>query len=106
MFANLFDKVPAKRAGNDEDIAGAVMYLASRAGVSYLFLFTLPDSFSERVLIVALVLREWNITCGGWWQDIASQWAAIANSGVEMLSALILGQGNKQFRQIVVMTRF
>jgi len=32
MFANLFDKVPAKRAGNDEDIAGAVVYLASRAG--------------------------------------------------------------------------
>jgi hypothetical protein len=34
MFSNLFDKVPAKRAGNDEDIAGAVLYLASRAGVS------------------------------------------------------------------------
>lgn len=34
MFASLFDKVPAKRAGNEEDIAGAVMYLASRAGVS------------------------------------------------------------------------
>ncbi|KAK1979359.1 short chain dehydrogenase [Colletotrichum cereale] len=32
MFANLFDKVPAKRAGTEEDIAGAVLYLASRAG--------------------------------------------------------------------------
>ncbi|KAK1966025.1 short chain dehydrogenase [Colletotrichum sublineola] len=32
MFANLFDQVPAKRAGNEEDIAGAVLYLASRAG--------------------------------------------------------------------------
>ncbi|KAH8657782.1 7-alpha-hydroxysteroid dehydrogenase [Xylariales sp. PMI_506] len=32
MFSNLFDKVPAKRAGGDEDIAGAVLYLASRAG--------------------------------------------------------------------------
>ena len=34
MFSSLFDKVPAKRAGNEHDIAGAVLYLASRAGVS------------------------------------------------------------------------
>lgn len=34
IFSNLFDKVPAKRAGNEDDIAGAVLYLASRAGVS------------------------------------------------------------------------
>jgi hypothetical protein len=36
IFSNLFDKVPAKRAGKEEDIAGAVIYLASRAGVSSL----------------------------------------------------------------------
>lgn len=34
MFSALFDKVPAKRAGNEDDIAGAVLYLVSRAGVS------------------------------------------------------------------------
>lgn len=34
MFSNLFDKVPAKRAGREEDLAGAVLYLASTAGVS------------------------------------------------------------------------
>ncbi len=34
MFSSLFDRVPAKRAGNAEDIAGTVMYLVSRAGVS------------------------------------------------------------------------
>lgn len=34
MFANLFDKVPAKRAGKLEDIAGTVLYLCSQAGVS------------------------------------------------------------------------
>ena len=34
MFSSLFDKVPAKRAGNEEDIAGAILYLVSRAGVS------------------------------------------------------------------------
>ncbi|KAK3192783.1 hypothetical protein K4F52_001140 [Lecanicillium sp. MT-2017a] len=32
VFASLFDKVPAKRAGNEDDIAGGVMYLVSRAG--------------------------------------------------------------------------
>ncbi|KAJ4201750.1 hypothetical protein NW759_015519 [Fusarium solani] len=33
MFSALFDQFPAKRAGKEEDIAGAVLYLASRAGV-------------------------------------------------------------------------
>ncbi|KAH7007082.1 short chain dehydrogenase [Ilyonectria destructans] len=32
VFSSLFDQVPAKRAGDEEDIAGAVLYLASRAG--------------------------------------------------------------------------
>ncbi|KAF2808445.1 short-chain dehydrogenase [Mytilinidion resinicola] len=32
MFAALFDKVPAKRAGKAEDIAGTVLYLCSQAG--------------------------------------------------------------------------
>lgn len=32
MFSSLFDKMPAKRAGDEDDIAGAVLYLASRAG--------------------------------------------------------------------------
>lgn len=32
MFANLFDKVPAKRAGKLEDISGTVLYLCSQAG--------------------------------------------------------------------------
>ena len=34
MFSSLFDRVPAKRAGNEEDIAASVIYLISRAGVS------------------------------------------------------------------------
>jgi enoyl-[acyl-carrier-protein] reductase (NADH) len=34
MFSSLFDRVPAKRAGNEEDMAGSVIYLISRAGVS------------------------------------------------------------------------
>lgn len=37
VFSSLFDQVPAKRAGDEEDIAGAVLYLASRAGVRLLF---------------------------------------------------------------------
>jgi NAD(P)-dependent dehydrogenase (short-subunit alcohol dehydrogenase family) len=36
IFSNLFNKVPAKRSGSEEDMAGAVLYLASRAGVSNL----------------------------------------------------------------------
>ncbi|KAL4779768.1 short-chain dehydrogenase [Aspergillus varians] len=32
MFSSLFDKVPARRAGREEDLAGTVLYLASRAG--------------------------------------------------------------------------
>lgn len=35
IFSSLFDKVPAKRPGDEEDIAGTVMYLVSRAGVSF-----------------------------------------------------------------------
>lgn len=34
LFSNLFDKVPAKRAGNEDDIAGTILYIVSRAGVS------------------------------------------------------------------------
>ena len=33
MFANLFEKVPAKRAGIPEDIIGTILYLCSKAGV-------------------------------------------------------------------------
>ncbi|KAJ5100629.1 hypothetical protein N7456_006681 [Penicillium angulare] len=32
IFSSLFEKVPAKRAGNSEDIAGTVLYLVSKAG--------------------------------------------------------------------------
>ncbi|KAJ5786548.1 uncharacterized protein N7503_011760 [Penicillium pulvis] len=32
VFSSLFDKVPAKRAGCSEDIAGTVLYLVSKAG--------------------------------------------------------------------------
>lgn len=39
IFSNLFDKVPAKRAAIAEDIAGTVLYLVSKAGVSLPFLF-------------------------------------------------------------------
>ena len=34
IFSALFDKVPAKRAGCAEDLAGTVLYLVSKAGVS------------------------------------------------------------------------
>ena len=37
QFAQLFEKMPAKRIGKSEDIAGAILYLCSQAGVSQLF---------------------------------------------------------------------
>jgi hypothetical protein len=37
IFSSLFDKVPAKRAGNPEDIAGTILYLVSKAGVSLFY---------------------------------------------------------------------
>jgi hypothetical protein len=33
QFAGLFEAMPAKRVGKAEDIAGAVIYLCSQAGV-------------------------------------------------------------------------
>ena len=33
QFAQLFEKMPAKRIGKLEDIAGAILYLCSQAGV-------------------------------------------------------------------------
>ncbi|OQD79410.1 hypothetical protein PENANT_c052G05511 [Penicillium antarcticum] len=32
IFSSLFDKVPAKRAGNPEDMAGTILYLVTKAG--------------------------------------------------------------------------
>lgn len=34
IFEKLFDKVPARREGNAADMAGTILYLASKAGVS------------------------------------------------------------------------
>lgn len=34
IFKGLIDKVPAKRVGRLEDVAGTVIYLSSKAGVS------------------------------------------------------------------------
>jgi NAD(P)-dependent dehydrogenase (short-subunit alcohol dehydrogenase family) len=48
MFSSLFDRVPAKRAGNEEDIAGSVIYLISRAGVSNYFESGYTLGFSRR----------------------------------------------------------
>jgi hypothetical protein len=47
MFSSLFDRVPAKRAGNEEDIAGSVIYLVSRAGVSFFALASKCDHLQQ-----------------------------------------------------------
>ena len=54
MFANLFDKVPAKRAGVPEDIVAVILYLVSKAGVSQ-FHTSLMEG-----------LRQWTVIGYGW----------------------------------------
>ncbi len=48
QFAELFKAMPAARIGKMEDIAGAVIYLSSRAGVRLLF-FESPEKGKRRV---------------------------------------------------------
>ncbi len=55
IFANLFDKVPAKRAGGLGDVAGAVVYLCSRAGVSFLLADSLPPSLLAEFVLTDLI---------------------------------------------------
>jgi NAD(P)-dependent dehydrogenase (short-subunit alcohol dehydrogenase family) len=60
VFASLLDQVPAKRAGNENDIAGGVMYLVSRAGVS-------PSQCAqEQGLTCHLGVCRWHFTLHRW----------------------------------------
>ena len=44
QFAALFEAMPAKRVGKLEDIAGAVIYLCSQAGVKHSILMLLGST--------------------------------------------------------------
>lgn len=59
IFSSLFDKVPAKRAAKAEDIAGAVLYLSSKAGVSIELLKFLIE-FSNA--LTGLVVCRWGVS--------------------------------------------
>jgi hypothetical protein len=54
MFSSLFDRVPAKRAGNEEDIAGSVIYLISRAGVRTFSVLGCTVTFSEDTIMLTM----------------------------------------------------
>ena len=58
MFSSLFDRVPAKRAGNEEDIAGSVIYLVSRAGVSLSVLASVHDCLQQN-LVMLIILQSY-----------------------------------------------
>lgn len=76
IFSNLFDKVPAKRAGNAEDITGTVLYLVSKAGVSLLAFKILAPSFNiDNHLYLGLC--GWNITVCRWGKNSSRQWTGI-----------------------------
>lgn len=61
IFSNLFDKVPAKRAAVAEDIAGTVLYLVSKAGVSLILAFMFFISTLVLIIICCVGLCGWNI---------------------------------------------
>jgi hypothetical protein len=50
MFANLFDKVPARRAGKEGDLVGGVLYLSSEAGVRRHLPLTVVPRFADPVI--------------------------------------------------------
>jgi NAD(P)-dependent dehydrogenase (short-subunit alcohol dehydrogenase family) len=50
QFSQLFEKMPAKRVGRPEDIAGAILYLCSQAGVSMSIHLTSGPSFCVTTL--------------------------------------------------------
>lgn len=64
LFSALFDKVPAKRAGNEDDMAGTILYLVSRAGVSLVSFIGTCLAFldgSMMMLIPYVGVRIWYI---------------------------------------------
>lgn len=85
IFSNLFDQVPAKRPAGEEDIAGAVLYLASRAGVSKTS--PTPTPIPLKLLILGrdklpqltgyAVIRQRHISCSGRRAHIVRQRAAM-----------------------------
>jgi hypothetical protein len=75
MFSSLFDRVPAKRAGNEEDIAGSVIYLISRAGVSE----SLPQNTQWMCYSANSVagLRRRCLCLYRWWSDPRCEWPGV-----------------------------
>jgi hypothetical protein len=65
MFANLFEKVPAKRAGIPEDIVATVLYLVSKAGVC-------PLSTGSDVGIC-----QWTVVVSRWRASSRRKWPRI-----------------------------
>ena len=80
VFANLFDKVPAKRAGSEEDMAGAILYLASRAGVSCRFSGVRPIS-----LIVLIGVCGRGVTVHRRWPDTSREWPRIKTASLQVI---------------------
>ena len=65
QFAELFRKMPAKRIGTLEDIAGAILYLCSQAGVrSSSFEFTMAPLIETDICLT--VLRGRTLSPGRW----------------------------------------
>lgn len=72
IFHSLFDKVPARRAGASEDMAGTVLYLVSKAGVSHIE-YGLPQGADE----MKTVIRRWHLTLCGRGPDSPGEWTGM-----------------------------
>ena len=69
MFSNLFDKVPAKRAGVPEDVIGTVLYLVSKAGVALL------------LCVLTVGVCQWAVVVCRWRTSTRGKWSRITNLG-------------------------
>lgn len=80
IFSDLFDKVPAKRAGGEQDIASVVIYLASPAGVSELdnhFSRCNPSAMLSRLTPLRAGLYRWCFCLCRWGSCLTGKWAIV-----------------------------
>lgn len=75
IFSSLFDKVPAKRAGNESDMAGTVLYATSRAGVSC---STPAVTLFKVLMLESIGLCRRCVAVCRWWPYLACQWTGIS----------------------------
>lgn len=75
QFADLFKAMPAGRIGKMEDIAGAVIYLSSQAGVSLNIMNSTDDLGNADTGDTGIC--RWPMPLRRWGQSSVGKWAVI-----------------------------